>query len=157
LAASVILGATGCTLLSPQDTVGMQETHNGVSGEVGQISVRNALLLTGDGDEANLVVTLVNTDTKSHRVTIKTDTDAGPVSSIVTVEPASPLKIGGQPGSRRMQFSGFTTPAGSEHKVYFQYGDQTGVQLSLPVLTTQLPEYSTLTPTPAPVSAAATN
>jgi hypothetical protein len=156
VAACVIVSTAGCTLMTNQDTKNIKETSFGVSGSTGDVSVHNATLITpsetgsGDGNLLNLVVTLVDSGDQSQQVTIQTETQSGKVSQTVTVAPSSPLQIGGQEGSQRVQFKGVAAPAGSLHNVYFQSGDGNGVSLKVPVLTSQLPTYSTLTPTPQP-------
>lgn len=155
LAACVIIGTAGCTLVTNQDTKGMKETSYGVSGTTGEISVHNATLITGgsaDAGSANLVVTLVDSGSQSQQVTIQTDTQSGRNTQTVTVSPKNPLQIGGEQGSQRVQFEDFATAAGSLHSVYFQSGSGNGVELRVPVLTNQLPTYKTLTPTPQPAS-----
>ncbi|HEU0256994.1 MAG TPA: hypothetical protein VFQ96_04060 [Microbacteriaceae bacterium] len=150
LAACIAIGTAGCTFATNQDTKNIKETAFGVSGATGDVSVHNAALITGEGSSANLVVTLVDSGTKSQVVTIQTPTKNGKSTQTVTVTPANPLQIGGQDGSQRIQFDSFGAAAGTLHDVYFQSGDGNGVALKVPVLTNQLPTYATLTPTPQP-------
>ncbi|KQV08437.1 hypothetical protein ASC63_08365 [Leifsonia sp. Root112D2] len=147
LTAAVVLGATGCTLISPQTTTEHYDASDGVSGSVGNIDVRNAILISDNGTSANLLVTLVNQDTKSHRVKIQSTTGGDSTNEFVTVEPGA-TRVVGTSDDEAVVFSNIDAKPGTLHKVYFQYGSETGLQLLVPVLTNGLPAYSTLTPTP---------
>jgi hypothetical protein len=147
LAASVALGIAGCDFIAPQATTKHYDASDGVSGNVGDIAVRNALLITRDGTPANLVVTLVNTGDKSHRVLVESTQNSSKGGQYVTVEPGQSLKVGSSKHPR-VVFTKIDAKPGTLHKVFFQYGSQTGLQLLVPVLTGKLDSYSTLTPTP---------
>lgn len=152
LAASVALGTAGCGFVAPQATKTQYEASDGVGGNVGDIAVRNALLITRDGTPANLVVTLVNTGDKSHRMLIESTADGAKAGQYVTVEAGETLKVGVD-AKPTVVFKKIDAAPGSLHKVFFQYGSETGVQLLVPVLTGEMDPYSTLTPTPRPASA----
>jgi len=72
LALVVAFGTAGCGFVAPQATTKHYDASDGVSGSVGSVDVRNAIIVTDakNGTVGNLVVTLVNTDSKSHRVAI---------------------------------------------------------------------------------------
>jgi len=148
LAASVALGVAGCDFIAPQATTKHYDASDGVGGNVGDISVRNALLITDSkGGPANLVTTLINTGDKSHRLLIESSQDGSKGGQYVTVEPGQSLKVGVSKHPRVVFRSIDATP-GALHRVYFQYGSETGLQLLVPVLTGTLDSYSTLTPKP---------
>ena len=149
LALAVAAGTAGCGFIAPQATTKHYDASDGVSGNVGQIDVRNAFIVTDGvgGKVGNLVVSLVNTDSKSHRVAI---TSAGSGSAAyVTVEPGQVKKVGAQPdkaSSSNVFLTPFDALPGSNYDVYFQYGDATGVKLQVPVLDGGLPDYKDLVP-----------
>ncbi|MFF1878364.1 hypothetical protein [Leifsonia sp. NPDC058230] len=149
LALAVAFGTTGCGLFAPQATTKHYDASDGVSGNVGQIDVRNAIIITdgADGEVGNLVVTLVNNDSKSHRLSIKAG-DNTTSTAAVTVQPGQVKLVGQNPkaASGNVFLPDFSAQPGSLYKVYFQYGDETGLQLQVPVLDGQLPEYSALVP-----------
>ncbi|MDN4616044.1 hypothetical protein P5G50_16460 [Leifsonia sp. F6_8S_P_1B] len=148
LALSVALGTAGCGLVAPQATTKHYDASDGVSGSVGSIDVRNAIVVTGDDDSVgSLVVTLVNTDSKSHRVAVTAGDDSSS-RAYVTVEPGQVKQVGSDPESEtgNVFFPEFSGKPGGLFPVYFQYGDNTGVQLKVPVLSGGLPEYSSLVP-----------
>lgn len=149
LAAAVLLGTAGCDFIAPQSTTEHYDASDGVSGNVGSIDVRNAILITNDGTSANLVVTFVNQDTKSHRVEVQSTAGGESTNIFVTVD-AGATRTVGIPDDAAVQFPNIDTQAGGLHKVFFQYGTETGLQLLVPVLTGAMAEYSTLTPTPVP-------
>lgn len=147
LAAAIVLGTAGCNLLAPQATAKYYNGGAGAGGTVGDIDVRNAILVSDDGASANLLVTLVNQDTKSHRVQIQSTTGGDSTNAFVTVEPGA-TRVVGTTDDEAVVFNNIDAKPGSLHKVFFQYGTGTGLQLLVPVLTSALPTYSTLTPTP---------
>ncbi|KQR53977.1 hypothetical protein ASF88_03815 [Leifsonia sp. Leaf336] len=149
LALAVAVGTAGCGLIAPQATTKHYDPSDGVGGSVGAIDVRNAFIVTDGvgGKVGNLVVTLVNTDSKSHRVAITSASSGG--AAEITVEPGQVKKVGTQP-DKATQNNVFLTPfdalPGSLYPVYFQYGDATGVKLNVPVLDGGLPAYTDLVP-----------
>ncbi|MEV8212596.1 hypothetical protein [Leifsonia sp. NPDC077715] len=149
LALAVAFGTAGCGLVAPQATTKHYDASDGVSGSVGTVDVRNAIIIADakDGTVGNLVVTLVNTGDKSHRVAI---TAGGRGSAAhVTVQPGQVKQLGQSPdtaSSSNVLIPEFTAKPGQLYSVYFQYGDETGVNLKVPVLDGQLPEYSSLVP-----------
>lgn len=147
LALAVAIGTAGCGLIAPQATTKHYDASDGVSGNVGQIDVRNAFVVT-DGSVGNLVVTLVNTDSKSHRVAISSGTSSSAAAEI-TVQPGQVKLVGTQPdkaSASNVFIAPFHSLPGSLYPVYFQYGDETGVKLQIPVLDGGLSDYKDLVP-----------
>lgn len=147
LAVGVVLGTAGCNMLAPQSTLAHYDPSDGVNGSVGDIDVRNAILISSDGVDANLSVTLINTGTKAHRVEIQHGTDTKQ-DNFVTVEPGD-VKLLGEPSGTKVTFTNIDTKPGALLEVFFQYGNKTGIQLDVPVLGGTLPEYQSLKPTPS--------
>lgn len=158
LALAVAFGTAGCGFFAPQATTKHYDASDGVGGSVGQIDVRNAMIITqpSGGSVGNLVATLVNTDSRSHRVAISAGSqNSAPV--YVTVQPGQIKELGADPksGTGNVFFSEFSAHPGSLYPIYFQYADNTGVQLQVPVLDGGLPDYKklvppTILPSPAP-------
>ncbi|GAB2519962.1 hypothetical protein [Paramicrobacterium agarici] len=150
LAAAVALGTSGCGLLAPQATTIHYDASDGVSGSVGDVDVRNALIIAGeDGAVGHLVVTLINNGTSSHSVTIEF---ADGTSTDVMIE-ADEVFTFSADAERDDEYENIvidplTVQVGSTTEVFFQYGTETGVTLDVPVYTGELEEYSTLVPTP---------
>lgn len=151
LALAVALGTAGCNLIAPQATTKHYDASDGVSGNVGKVDVRNAVIITDGvgGKVGNLVVTFVNNDSKSHRVAISSGSEGGSTVSEVTVEPGVVTIVGNAPekaSSNNVFLMNFTALPGSIYPLYFQYGDETGIKLPVPVLDGGLPEYKDLVP-----------
>lgn len=61
LALAIGVGLTGCNMISPQRTEMEYDASDGISADLGGVTVQNALLLTTEtSDEANFVFTAVN-------------------------------------------------------------------------------------------------
>jgi hypothetical protein len=151
LALAVAFGTAGCGFIAPQATTKHYDASDGVSGSVGSVDVRNAMIITDakDGTVGNLVVTLVNTGSKSERVSISAG-DKSSTAAHVTVSPGQVKQLGQDPengsSGSNVLIPEFDAKPGGLFPVYFQYGDQTGVNLKVPVLDGRLPEYSGLVP-----------
>ena len=136
LAFGLGLGMSGCTLITTQDTLHIKESSIGVAGSVGEIDVRNAVLVTrgDDGTTGNLVATFVNNEGKPHRVEV----EHGSAAEYVTVPAYGVKKIGGA-GETRVQFKDLGEKPGALADVYFTYGSETGTRLRVPVLASTFP------------------
>ena len=138
----LLLGLAGCDFYVPQSTKTNAETSDGVSGEVGVIYVGNAVLIAS-GDEANLVVSLVNQANQDVRLKISHGTPQ--VTDTVLALASATTQLGGA-GEEQVTLTGFDAEPGSLYPMYFQYGDETGLRLSVPVLTDAQPQYQDLGP-----------
>jgi hypothetical protein len=148
LAVGVVMGTAGCNLVAPIGTLSNYDASDGVSGTVGKLDVRNAILISDNGQQANLLVTFVNNGATD----IKVEVQHGAVTksnSFVTI-PAGQVKKVGDEGQTHVQFADINTQPGSMTPVYFQYGARTGLKLLVPVLTNAMSEYRDATPTPTP-------
>ncbi|TFD76937.1 hypothetical protein [Cryobacterium fucosi] len=146
LAAGVLLGTSGCNLLAPQSTTKNYDAGDGVSGNVGDLAIRNAIVLSEDGSTGSLLVTVVNSGDSAHSLNVQFTGDAGKVTQKVTVKADSTTSFGTE-DSPVVAMDAITAPPGSLFPVFFQYGNETGVELLVPVLDGSLGPYSTLVPT----------
>ena len=149
VAAGILLGTSGCNLFAPQATTIHYDASDGVSGNVGDLAVRNAMLITADGENANLVVHVVNNGDDDIDLLVQYEGVDEKVSKSIQVEANSTTEIG-LPGGQSVGVESLNASAGSLFPVFFQYGDLTGIELLVPVLDGTLNEYSTLVPTPSP-------
>ena len=146
-AAVVICGSllplllTSCDLWVPQSTLTNGETSDGVSGQVGDVYVANAVLIT-DSRDANLVVSLVNQTNRTVDVSVVD----GAHQTATTVRARAGLTQIGTPGNQIVIFSDVNAPAGSLSEVYFVVGGHTGLLLDVPVLDDDQPQYRDLGP-----------
>ncbi|WP_092090992.1 hypothetical protein [Curtobacterium sp. UNCCL20] len=170
VAATIALGATGCEFMSPAQTTEIKQITDGVDVTTGKIAVRNALLISDDGDGARFIGTLVNTAEKgditlSIEVGGDTQTVDVPANTHVDLAMASDTQPTGGTEDQGTQTQGTKAGTGNEVvfdsadakpgslvKVYFSYSGAEGVSASVPVLTSAQEEYQTLAPTPTPTS-----
>lgn len=153
VAASVLVLAltagitAGCTFLVPQASQNRYDPSDGVSGTVGQVQVINAIVISDDGTDGNLVFSGYNPT--SSPVTLNVQyTSAGASTTFpltLAANQATPFGTNGQ-----VLLSGINTKPGALLPVYFQYASEPGLQLQVPVLNTDQAHYATLTPTPLP-------
>ena len=173
VAATIALGATGCEFMSPAHTVDIKQITDGVNVSTGKVDVRNALLISDDGEGARFIGTLVNTDDEDD---ITVSIEVGGDTQTVDVAANTHVDLAMTPGSSSTAESSVETgedtqgtaagnaddvvfenadaKPGSLVKVYFSYPDAEGVSASVPVLTSAQEEYATLAPTPTPTSTA---
>lgn len=151
LAASALVGAllvgalSGCTFMTPQSTTVHYDASDGIGTSIGDLKVRNALLVTDDGANANLLINLVNTSNYGIETKIQYENATGAkVDDSVFVNADSAVTIGGADADT-FTLAGISAPAGTLFPVFVQYGDVTGQQLWLPVLAPE-GEYAGLAP-----------
>ena len=145
LAAVALLATlTGCTFLADQTVQTPYDPSDGFGTQVGGVDIRNVLLVTDDGETANLLVNLINTSGENVAMKVSWETSTGRTERNLYVA-AGATKSFGNP-SNQVILRGLDAELGSLFPVYFQYGDNEGSELDVPVLDGQLPEYSDLVP-----------
>ena len=149
LAAGILLGTSACGFYAPQATLIQYDASDGVSGDVGQLHIRNALLLSTDGELANLIVSVVNPTDTLQSLLVQYESSTGTVSQDVPVEANTTVTLGTD-GAASVVLENMDSQPGSLFPVFFQYGEETGTELLVPVLSGSQEEYSTLLPTLAP-------
>lgn len=156
ISALVLLGATGCTFISPQATTIEYSASDGVNipGSDGPVDVRNAFIVANeDGTVGNFVAGVVNTSSDKETLTI-------------TIEGLDPITVS-VPAGRTISFGADEEPLriddldtmpGATLEMHFQSGDGAGAKAEVPVLDGSLSYYADLvpseaeaTPTPEPV------
>ena len=149
--AFVAFGTAGCAFITPQATTKIVETSDGVNGDLGDLSVRNATLISEDGELASMLVSFVNRSDSAEQVLVQyEDAVTGErVNQKVLVEGNGLITSFGAGEGDQILLENVSKP-GSLFPVYFQYGSVEGKQLMVPVLNTSLPEYDGLAPTATP-------
>jgi len=142
VAAAVVLGTSACNLVAPQATTLQYNASDGVSGDVGSIAIRNAVVISDNGSDGNLVFTAVN-DGGPHMLRVQYGDDQ---SVEVMVDANASVLFGGDTTDAVLLEDIGVQPGGLLN-VYFQYGQEPGLELPVPVLNGDLREYSTLVPT----------
>lgn len=150
LAVGVALGTAGCGFLAPQETTRItQSTSFGVEGDVGDVHIRNAYLVT-KGKQVTLIATFVNQGGSAQTLTVQPNASVQDTKQ-VHVSVGDPTVVGPK---KRLQWNDLKASPGSLLPVFFTYGNKTGTTLDLPVLTGSFEINSTLTPTPVPTKTA---
>ncbi|MFY9712327.1 MAG: DNA modification methylase [Microbacterium sp.] len=150
ISALVLLGATGCTFITPQATTIEYPSSDGVnvSDADGPLDVRNAFIVaTDDGSVGNFIGAVVNPTEQRATMTI---TIAGIAPFVVTVSPGETVSFGAD--EEPLRIVGLDSRPGSTIEIHFQSGDSTGTKAEIPVLDGSLPYYADLVPSePKPV------
>ncbi|MCU1408439.1 MAG: hypothetical protein JWM23_519 [Microbacteriaceae bacterium] len=148
LSAGILLGTSACGFFAPQATTIHYDASDGVSGNVGDVAVRNALLISDNAGAANFIATLVNQGDKAQSVKVQYESGGDKVTRSINVQANSTANLGAD--SPAVTFQEIDSKPGSLMPVFVQYGETTGVELLVPVLDGTLPQYATLVPTPEP-------
>ena len=143
LAATVVLGTSACNLISPQTTTKEYDASDGVSGTIGDMSIRNAAIISGDGKDGNLLVSITNAG-GAESLTIKWGDDFSE-STEARIPEDETISFGTEEEDPILLENIDAVP-GSLLTMFFQYGDETGVEIFVPVLDGTLPEYAEFVP-----------
>ncbi|AMG82218.1 DNA modification methylase [Microbacterium sp. HSID17254] len=144
ISALVLLGATGCTFITPQSTKIEYAASDGVnvSDEDGPIAVRNALIIANeDGTAGNFVGAVVNPTQDRATLTVSLE---GGEPFMITVPAGGSVSLGAD--QEPVEIVGLDTMPGATVAMHFQSGDSAGVTTQVPVLDGTLPYYSDLAP-----------
>jgi len=148
IAGLIVLGASGCEFVSPQDTTQINNVADGMDANAGAIDIRDALLITKDGTTASLVTTLVNTSSAAVTVSMQYTSSTGPTTQTLSVPANGSVSV--RPGgTATITLTDVKATLGSLFPVYFTAG-ASHVTVQIPVLNTALPGYQTLAPSPTP-------
>lgn len=145
LAAGLLVGTAGCNLVAPQATTKHYDASDGVSANLDGVDVRNALIVRDDGELGNLVVTMVNTGTKSAKVTVQYES-AGEKSTETVTLPANSSTPFGPADGETITLVDMGSQPGALLPVYFQAGAGEGKEILVPILNADMEEYAELLP-----------
>jgi hypothetical protein len=143
LAVGLVLGASGCSMLTYQATTEHYDASDGVSVNVGDLDVRNILVVSEDGEDGNLVLTVVNTGEDDAELGVQVG-EGGSEPLIIEVEAGATVSLGGD--EEPLLLEGIDTQPGALLPIFFQYGTAEGIEKLVPVLDGRLSEYSDLAP-----------
>lgn len=149
LSAAVLLGATGCALVSTQATTMPYSAGDGVNiPDSGPILVRNALIVTDEaGESPALVAALVNQSADPETLTIEIGEGSSAQSFTVEVPAGDQMSLGdASEDTPPLELGEVDALPGSMAAVYFQSGDAEGVLYQVPVLDNALDYYGDLLP-----------
>jgi hypothetical protein len=146
IAALVMLGVAAC---APIASLKPYDASDGVSTTVGQVKVLNALVLTKAGKNGNLLFSAYNGTSDPIELNVQYDDHGDRTTVTATLKPETTTDFGyGKKGQFLLE--GLGVKAGSLAHIYFQYGNEEGSEIPVPVLDGSLPQYQNLLPTPTP-------
>jgi hypothetical protein len=131
-------------MLTYQATTEHYDASDGVSANVGDLDLRNVLVVSEDGVDGNLVMTVVNTGDEDATLGVQFGEGGGEVVE-VEVEAGQTLVLGSDEEDPVL-LEGMNAEVGGLLPMYFQYGDVEGIEKLVPVLDARLPEYADLAP-----------
>jgi hypothetical protein len=146
IAALVMLGVAAC---APIASLKHYDPSDGVSTTVGQVKVLNALVLSKSGANGNLLFSAYNPMDELIQLNVQYEDGTDRTTAHAALLPDTTTDFGyGKKG--QFLLSGLDVKPGSLANIYFQYGDEAGSQVTVPVLDGSLPQYQNLLPTPTP-------
>jgi hypothetical protein len=133
--AAVVLGTTGCSMLSTQATSIPYSAAEGVNvWGAGPLEVRNALIVANEeGSEGNFVAAIVNTTDENQTLNIDFDNGEDVIEATVRVPANSVVSLGTE-DTEPLLIEDLNTLPGSDIAAYFQSGDAEGTLVTVPVL-----------------------
>ena len=146
LALGLVLGTTGCNLIQPQATTNFYNASDGISVNVGELQLRNLILISDDGTTGSLLMSAINTTGSDVNLSVQFLSKGAMVDGQLVVPSAQAATSWGSQAEDKIVFEGMDSAPGSMLEVYFQYGSADGVTALVPVLTTGQPEYKGLEP-----------
>lgn len=150
LAATVILGTAGCNLMAPQATTTDYEPSDGVSATSGDVEIRNALVVSNDGETGNLTLSAINNGPAQD---LTVEYGAAGSRESVTIPLDEGMTVFGQGELDAIELPNLNLAVGSMSGMYFQAGTAPGAESAVTVLDSTLEEYAHLAPgdsTPSP-------
>ncbi|QAY73298.1 DNA modification methylase [Agromyces protaetiae] len=144
LALGIVIGGSGCALITYQATTEHYDASDGVSANVGDLDLRNILIIAEEGaDDASLVFTVSNGGDSDAELTIEPVTGGSPVE--LEVEAGQQIVLGGA-DEDPLLLEGLGAAPGSNVELAFKTPGAEIVEISVPVLDGRLPEYGALLP-----------
>ena len=146
LSAALVLGTSGCTFAAEIATQKDYDPSDGVGVTLGDIAVRNVMLITNEEGQANLVMSVVNTGEADVSLQVQYDGEGNELTEFLDVPTLPALTRFGDDPAAGVIIEGSDVIAGSLVPVYFQHGAVPGELVLVPVLDGELPEYELLVP-----------
>lgn len=146
LASLLVLGVSGCTFTAEIRTDKDYDPSDGVGAEVGDLALRNLLLITNDAGEANLVMTVVNSSGEDVSLLVQFDEAGERATEELPIAGMPRLTRFGDDPAAGLILRGDQIIPGGLVPVYFQYANVPGQMVLIPVLDGSLPEYELLVP-----------
>lgn len=146
LAAALLVGTTGCTFWANIATQEDYDPSDGVGTEVGDLAIRNALLIGETGDALNLVMTVASSADVDRRLIVQWEADGERLSEAIVVAAGERTRVGGPDDEIQIVLEGTDATIGGLFPVFFVYTGAEGSEVMVPVLDGSLPEYELYIP-----------
>lgn len=139
----------GCGYTTPIGTVPEYNPSDGINADLGELALRNVIVISDDGVDGNLLMVAINNGDTDIELKLQYETDGTEHNVEVLVEANSTVEFGsGDDGQLLLEDIG--VEPGGLLDLYVQYGSEPGELLQVPVIDTTLAEYEGLLPTPKP-------
>jgi hypothetical protein len=148
IAAAVItvLTLTGCGFVTPVATMKAYDPSDGVGADIGDLALRNILLIANESQEATLIMTVVNRSDDDIVLNLQYgDADVRVTESVTLAGGNTRTNVGDDPGTT-IVISDPNKTIGALFPIYFEYGSVPGEVVLIPVLDGSLPEYELYVP-----------
>ena len=146
LAVGVALGTAGCNLIQPQATRLAYDASDGVGLNVGDLSLRNLMIISDDGENGNLLLSVVNSTGVDEELHIGFVSGGEIVDGHLEVPSNDKTATSWGSGKEdRIILGGMNTMPGGLLEVAFEANGESKTVL-VPVLTSAQPEYEGLEP-----------
>ncbi|GAA3760256.1 hypothetical protein GCM10022240_11110 [Microbacterium kribbense] len=149
--AAVMLGASGCAMISPQGTTIPYSPGDGVNvadAPGAALLVRNALIVANeDGTVGNMIAAVVNLTGDPQTLNVQVGTGSSAINETVPVPAHSVASLGGSADPLRLD--GLNVKPGATVSVYFQSGNASGETANVPVLDGSEEYLASYVPAPA--------
>lgn len=146
LAAAIALGTAGCNLIQPQATLTHYDPSDGVGLNVGDLQLRNLVIISDNGETGNLLLSATNATGEDRKLGIGFISDGQIVSGSVDVPANDKTPTSWGAGKEdRITLGGMNTMPGALLEVAFEVNGDVKTVL-VPVLTQAQPEYEGLAP-----------
>ncbi|MBA8815626.1 hypothetical protein FHX48_000678 [Microbacterium halimionae] len=148
VSAAVLVGTTGCSLITPVSTTVPYSPSDGINipNESGPVQIRNVLIVTNEeGTEGNLVAALINTSDETQTVTLDIGDAASSNVQRLRIPAGANVSLGNE-DTPPLLLTDLDTAAGATLPITFQSGTSTGATVDIPVLNGDLSYLSDLVP-----------
>lgn len=147
IAAGVVLGTSGCNLIQPQATRTAYDPSDGVGLDLGTVDLENLIVITDNGEDGNLLLSVANDTGKEVTLHLGFITEASMAEGTVQVpsDPHGPTSWGADK-EERIVLGGINTQPGGLLQMAFAADNGEIKTILVPVLNSDLPEYAGLAP-----------
>ncbi|EAR24941.1 hypothetical protein A20C1_06656 [marine actinobacterium PHSC20C1] len=151
IAGALLVGTAGCSFITPTATLNHYDPSDGIGATVGDVEVRNVLAISNEDNSAvSISLTIINTGSSSGSLRLQYESEDGERVDISKPISSSAVKsYGSVVDGDTIIISDAGVSAGQLLPIYFQFGNDSGTELLVPVLSSDNPEYAELAPASA--------